>query len=271
MSKHYTIKGLVLLSLVICATAYANTANVERVIWQKKPIIFTLAVGKERLAHFPAEVRYWIPSSLEDSISILSANGVVYITPHKAFEKTRIRVQNVVTQKIYLLDLVASENEAVTSELIVTDAEYIENKSEDYEKPFDWPVRLTRFAAQYHYAEERLLPSDNEIKEVRIDTKTPLPLVRGGDIEAIPVKSWRGGGYYITAMRIRNLMSNDIAIVHTASNTVRSLQRTIILATDIRGQWVAVTPQHTNVGAAGREDDITTLYLISEQSFKESF
>lgn len=270
MSKHYVINAGFLLAIVWSMVANAKSPDVERVIWEKKPIAFSLQVGKERLAHFPSKVRYWVPSSIEDAITILSVNGVVYVTAHTTFDKMRIRVQNLETQKIYLLDLVATDEATVSNELIITDEEYVESKSENYEKPFDWLVRLTRFAAQHHYAEERLLPSDEDIRAIRIETKTPVPLVRGGDIEALAIKSWQGGGYYITAVRIRNLTSDDVSIIHTATDAARLIQRTLILDKDIRGHWVAITPQHTTLGKAGNESDVTTLYLISDKLFWES-
>ena len=90
----------------------------------------------------------------------------------------------------YLLDLSASKNIVTTDELIVMDRDHVESQSttEASEKPlFDWYVRLTRFAAQSLYAEERLLPAAKDITPVAVDNQTPVALVRGGDIEALPI------------------------------------------------------------------------------------
>ena len=259
--------------LSISVNVKANEPSVERVLWKKRPIPFHLSIGQERLAHFPSDIRYWIPTSLDDSVSILAVNGVLYITAHQAFDKTRIRVQELASQKVYLLDVSASKDVLTHSELIVMNPERNENKSSENgsdELVFDWFVRLTRFAAQSLYAQERLMPSSDDIRPVRINSKDAVYLVRGGDIEAIPIQSWRGGGYYVTAVRIRNLSSDEVHIKHRASTAIRLIQRTIILDNDIRGDWLAVTPQHTTLKPAG-QDDVTTLYLLSSRTFTESF
>ncbi len=263
-------------ALFMCAGAFSDEPSSERVLWDKQPIAFSVTVGKERLVHFPVEVRYWVPSSIEDSVAILAVNGVLYVTALREFEKTRIRVQSLVSNKVYLLDIAASENVTVTKNLIVMDHDHAENKAqamkiEQTEQPVsDWFIRLTRFAAQSLYAKERLMPVDYEISSIRMDSTSSIPLVRGGDIEAIPMKSWRGGGYYVTAVRIRNLSRQDVVIMHEAPRVMRLMQRILVLSDDIRGDWIAVTPQHTTLEPSGH-DDVTTLYLLSERSFTESF
>lgn len=250
-----------------------DETSAERVLWDKQPIAFALTVGKERMAHFPVEVRYWVPSSIEDSVSILAVNGVLYVTALREFETTRIRVQSLTSNKVYLLDLEASDTATVTDNVIVMDSDHADNKAQALPSPkpvSDWFIRLTRFAAQSLYAKERLLPTDPEIYPMRVESLTPIALVRGGDIESIPITSWRGGGYYVTAVRIRNLSSHEVVILNEAPQVMRLIQKTIVLRDDIRGQWLAVTPQHTTLKAAGH-DDVTTLYLLSDRSFVESF
>ena len=261
---------VVLLSSV---TAFAEEPTSERVLWDKQPIAFGVNVGEERMAHFPVEVRYWVPSSIEDAVSILAVNGVLYVTALREFEKTRIRVQSLVSNKVYLLDIEASENVTVTKNLIVMDHDHAENQAKALDTPkpaSDWFIRLTRFAAQSLYAKERLMPVDGEISSIRMDAQSTVPLVRGGGIEASPVKSWRGGGYYVTAVRIRNLSNYDVTIMNEAPRVMRLIQKILVLSDDIRGDWISVTPQHTTLEAAGH-DDVTTLYLLSERSFTESF
>lgn len=272
--QSFTFKTLCIVVLVISGVnIHAEEVTTKRVLWEKRPIPFALTVGKERIAHFPMEVRYWIPSSIEDALSILSVNGVLYLTALREFEKARIRVQSLNSQHMYLLDLSASDDETYTDELIVMDSEFVERKSasprEDAPQG-DWFVRLTRFAALSLYAPERLMPTDSDITAVRLAASTPIALVRGGDIEAIPIKSWRGGGYYVTAVRLRNVSEHDIILAYSGSQVNRLLQRTVVLSEDIRGNWIAVTPQHASLEPAGH-NDITTIYLLSYHAFSESF
>ena len=74
----------------------------------------------------------------------------------------------------------------------------------------------------------------------------------------------------MTAVRIRNLSNYDVTIMNEAPRVMRLIQKILVLSDDIRGDWISVTPQHTTLEAAGH-DDVTTLYLLSERSFTESF
>lgn len=275
MNRKFVIFTTLLFCILSMQPAFSlEQHHIERTLWTKKPIPVGLVIGQERLIHFPVDVRYWIPASIENAISILAANGVLYVTAYTPFESTRIRVQALDTQKMYLLDLMTVEQGQVSEELIVVDEEHVSNQSKEL-KSFpsgdDWYVRLIRFASQSLYAPERLMPADSAIHPIRMNSTKPVMLVRGGDIEAIPVNSWRGGGFHITAVRLRNLSSEPLAIVHEASRVVRLFERTLILASDIRGEWLAAATQHTTLGPGGMHDDRTTLYLISEHPFMESF
>ena len=103
-------------------------------------------------------------------------------------------------------------------------------------------------------------------------------MIRGGDIEAIPIASWRGGGFYITAIRLRNLSDKTIPIVYDPlvynGEPISSLkERFIALYSDLRGNWLSAAVQHHYLAESGHEnqEDITTLYLISTRTFTESF
>ncbi|MGH1484746.1 MAG: DUF3438 family protein [Cellvibrionaceae bacterium] len=265
-----------LIALLLTLSANADNGH-DRVLWDKTPINVALSLNKERIIHFPTDVRYWVPEFLTDKISILSANGVLYIEAHEAFDKTRIRVQTLDSQKIYLLDLVSRDdgddlNKSLRN-IIVTDEDYINNQSVFKEHPpkkSDWFVRLVRFAAQSLYGEEERLPADSQIYRVKINPEVSLPLIRGSDVEAKPIAMWRGGGLYITAVLIVNTSENTIPIFLKKPDKVVDQNRIITLDSDIRGHWLAVVPQHDFLGEAGSDKDRTTLYLVSSRPFQES-
>jgi len=250
--------------------------RIERVLWEKRPVPVAIKPDEERIIYFPTDIRYWLPAYLQDKVSVLAANGVLYITAHESFEKTRLRVQALDTQKIYLIDLMAGDEYKTTPEMIIMDKEYIENKSTSisaHPKKPDWYVRLMRFASQSLYADEHLMPSDSEITRVKIDRTQSVDIIRGGDIEAIPIAAWRGGGFYITAVRIKNVSDKKIPIVYQRQSMQASKERFIAIDSDLRGDWLAATVQHHNLNLAGHKDkeDITSLYLISARTFRESF
>lgn len=267
--KTFLLTVAVMLLLFLCRQSFATAP--ERVVWDKHPIAVDLSVGEERLVHFTHEVRYWLPEYLSTALSVIAVNGVLYVTALREFDATRIRVQSLDNQTMYLLDVSASAEQVAATELIIMEPETTLNKAKtnDSIKPvFDWFIRLSRFAAQSLYAPERLLPSASDIYQMRLTEPKTIPLIRGGHIRATPLKSWRGGGYYLTAVKIQNQSQQQISIILQGIHQKRD-QRSLILSQDLRGDWLAVTPQHTTLGTAHPEDT-STLYLLSKRPFRES-
>lgn len=262
------IQGLFVILLTLAsATVIADTP--ERVLWDKRPIGVHLQVGHERIIHFPDDVRYWLPDTVKRHVSVLAANGVLYIRAMEPFPTTRIRIQGLNNQQIYLLDITASEAAAVSDELIVMTKENTWNRSKEataYKTTEDWRIRLTRYAAQQLYAPERLVGGDSAIKRIPVESKTSVPLIRGGLIEAVPIASWQGHGLTVTAVRVRNLSRQSLQLNFDQSDSSHALN----LSHLVRGDWLTATLQHDRLGAMGDETDTTTLYLVSNRSFVES-
>lgn len=252
------MKHKALLLLLVLATSTAGAATRERVIWDHRPVTVLLPVGNERMVHFPADVRYWMPDSLKPALKVMAANGVLYLTAKRPFDTARIRVQELDSTQVYLLDVRGVQSGEYPEEVIVMQRDDVVNEAAD-EPPVsaqgDWYARLTRVAAQNMYAPERLIEPDPGIRRVKLKSRDPVPLVRGGDVEAVPYGAWQGGGYYVTAVRLR----------HTGEG-----ERVIDPRTDIRGRWLVATLQHAFMGPAGTAEDRTCLYLVSERRFEES-
>ena len=252
---------------LVAVTATADTP--ERVLWEKRPINVQLQIGHERLIHFPDEMRYWLPDSIKHKVSVLAANGVLYIKALESFPQTRIRVQGLSDQQVFLLDVMAGEVETGGNELIVITQESVRNLSKEttsLKTTEDWRIRLTRYAAQQLYAPERLAGGDSAIKRIALELSTPVPLIRGGLVETVPIASWQGNGLTVTAVKIRNLSMQPLQLRFEKYNTLPVLN----LNGRLRGDWLAATVQHDYLGLAGGESDTTTLYLVSNQSFLES-
>ena len=262
------IQGLFVILLAFAsASVIADTP--ERVLWDKRPISVHLQVGHERIIHFPDEVRYWLPDTVKRHVSVLAANGVLYIRAVEPFPTTRIRIQGLNDQQIYLLDITASEVAAVSDELIVMTKENTRNRSKEataYKTTEDWRIRLTRYAAQQLYAPERLVDGDSAIKRIPVESKTSVPLIRGGLIETVPIASWQGHGLTVTAVRVRNLSRQSLQLQFDRSDSLQALDLSYL----VRGDWLTATLQHDRLGAMGDETDTTTLYLVSNRSFVES-
>ena len=255
--------------LLMVATAIVLADSPQRVLWDKRPISVHLQVGHERIIHFPDDVRYWLPDAVKHKVSVLAANGVVYIRAMEPLPTTRLRVQGLHNQQLYLLDITASDLAAVSDELIVMTQESTSNRSKDVaalKTKEDWRIRLTRYAAQQLYAPERLLDGDSAVKRVSLELTTPVPLIRGGLIETVSIASWQGHGLTVTAVKLRNLSQQPLQLQFDQSNSPLVFNLSYLL----RGHWLTATLQHHHLGKAGSDTDTTTLYLVSNRSFIES-
>ncbi|MEO1144201.1 MAG: TIGR03749 family integrating conjugative element protein [Cyanobacteria bacterium J06638_22] len=262
------IHGLFVLLLTLASATVLADAS-ERVLWDKRPISVHLQVGSERIIHFPDDVRYWLPDTVKRHVSVLAANGVLYIRAMEPFPTTRLRIQGLNDHQVYLLDITASEVAAVSDELIVMTKKNTRNRSKEataYRTTEDWRIRLTRYAAQQLYAPERLVDGDSAIKRIPVESKTSVPLIRGGLIEAVPIASWQGHGLTVTAIRVSNLSRQSLQLQFDRSDSLQALDLSYL----VRGDWLTATLQHDRLGAMGDETDTTTLYLVSNRSFVES-
>lgn len=254
--------------ILLTLSVHAQSTTPERVVWEKKPITLHIQRGQERIIHFPDEIRYWLPDSLKNKVTALAANGVLYLQAHAEFPSTRIRVQGLNSQHIYLLDVYADDSISVNDELIVLEADQVINKANNTNPNIveeDWRVRLTRYAAHQLYAPERLLQGDASIKRIAVNT-TSIPLFRGNHLETTPIAAWQGGGLFVTAVKVINHSQNQMAFGFNSAE-----KRPVIdLASRLRGHWLTATPQHLTLDAFGSDADSTVLYLISEQPFAES-
>ena len=113
-------------------------------------------------------------------------------------------------------------------------------------------IDLTRHAARMLYAPRRLAWAHPGVSQVRVDT-SPLPrLLRGVDVDAVPVGGWHSGRLSVTAIRVTNKSKYPLEIPLES----------------IRGRWIAATAQHGRIGAAGSDTDTTAIYLVCDRAFE---
>ncbi len=119
-------------------------------------------------------------------------------------------------------------------------------------------VALVRHAAQSLYAPPRLIPRSGTIFQTPLPDRGPVALVRGAQVLATPVASWRAEGpraaLWVTAVKLRNLLDHPV----------------VLDPRDLRGRWRGASFQHARLGAAGDETDTTTVYLISDRRFAKA-
>ena len=253
-------------------TSRISTSPIERIRWQRIPISITLPVGRERLVTFPHPVRVGVPGSIESKLRTQSVDGTVYWLAHTHFGLQRVQIQNLETGALILVDLKAvpaSQASSAPIEIVVDrnskdgtirSTKQTQRKSDARRsrtraagtRALDYVV-LTRYVAQQLYAPARLLKTLSGVVRIRI-SPTPVCLIRGQSIEAVPLIAWRSGTLTITAVRLRNLEPHPVTLDPR----------------DLRGEWRAATFQHARLFPAGHEADTTAVYLIADRPFREA-
>ncbi len=118
-------------------------------------------------------------------------------------------------------------------------------------------VDLIRYAWQTVYAPTRLLNNMTQYQRVPLKTSPFVSnLVLGDKVFAHPVASWFINNEYVTAIALQNKYP------HIAN---------INLSKDICGDWKAGTLYPRDILKPTKEADSTTLFLISNQPFAETF
>lgn len=254
--------------LAACASPFAAAAEPapERVLWNKAPIAIHLQIAAERRVQFPARVKVGLSAAAAGKLQVLAVDDTLYLLALKPLQE-RLAVQELESGRIYLLDLVATEREASHAPIVVMTKTATPGEEGDHPPaPTDRDdaraqpgfVALTRYAAQQVYAPRRLLQERPGLSRVPLHIAGPVPLIRGAEIEAIPLASWRSRDYFVTAVRLQNL--TDHVIVFEVFDPRAQL----------RGRWETASFHHRSLQRRGEPGEASALYLISLRPFEES-
>jgi integrating conjugative element protein (TIGR03749 family) len=235
----------------------------ERVQFDHAPVRVTLPVAKERLVTFPNPVALQVPAGAEGLLAAQVIERTAYVRALGPFTELRIVAEDLATGQMVPLDISADpKTRSFSKELEIfytgtaaphsgrSAAGNTVDPSESDDQALDM-VALTRYAAQAIYAPKRLIPSAPGVQSIPIDPTVLSGLIRGQRVSAVPIGQWRSGSLYVTAVRLTNLESQPVDL---------DLDQ-------LRGSWIAATPQHRRLLAAGTDWDTTTLYLVCGQSF----
>jgi len=257
----------------------------ERIFWNKTPVTIHLKTGSERMIHFPDVVRVMPPKERSNNeLKITIVDNVVYLKALRDFPTGRMRVQmfnhsagSFDGGSLYLFDLSAQPqggtetiqlidktrssvvSVSATDEHLTTADDTRLSASDALASPAAAPlvdmVELVRYVSQQLYAPERLVQSHPAIYRTPLRVNKKLhTLYRGAALQATPLASWKGGLFYVTAVKIQN--QTDAALTLDPRR--------------FRGQWRSRTLQHTGLSAYLSETDTTTVYLVSDRPFDES-
>lgn len=229
INGHSRLPAMLVISLCVSSPTWADEP-VERLFWDKVPLRITLPVNRERLVHFPGEVRVGIPPQLASQLRTQSNAGTVYWLAHAPFETQRIEVRDLAGQGSVLIDLSAQNDPDLPA-----------------------PALEIQFRQQL-YAPARLLKEAPGIHRVSVSLKPLTHLLKGAAITATPIAGWQSGRWYVTAVALTNTGAQFIALDPR----------------QLRGHWRAATFQHSRLHPAGSDADTTAVYLISDRPFHEA-
>ena len=252
--------GVVLFAALLSGTGHGT----EVIRWQRLPITVPLHVGQERILFLDRSMRVAVPNAIVERLRVQSADGAVYLRATGAFEPTRVELQDADTGALVLLDITASQAPAddkleplrilLTKGREDTDESPSQRESADADPEHlasimtPSAVLLTRYAAQSLYAPLRTVEPVAGIAptpvRAALDLTTLLPTL---PVNVSILAAWRLQDQWVTALRITNL----------ASTWQQLDPRTL------RGDFLAATFQHKQLGPHGDSTDTTVLYLVT--------
>jgi integrating conjugative element protein (TIGR03749 family) len=254
------------------APAAQSGAEIERLVFDRRPLSVALPVERERLITFSGPVAMHLPEDADAYLRLQIIGNTVYAKALVPFGSVRVVAELLEGDGLQIpLDLVANAGTASAgSELLVL------SKRDSLRAPAGGPagmanegvgvqpvpatdesdgvdaVTLTRHAARQLYAPLRLASAHSAIHQVPIVSEPVLGLYRGARARFTPIGAWRSGGLWVTAVRMTNLEPQALEVRLEA----------------LRGRWITSAAQHGVLGRAGAENDTTALYLVCDQPFE---
>jgi integrating conjugative element protein (TIGR03749 family) len=275
------MKRLILACLASAVLA-GDALAVEVMHWERRPLEILLPVDEERIVTLDRNVRVGLPPALANPevLRVQSAGGVLYLKAFEAFETQRVRVQDVESGDVLLLDLSAREG-ASSEEILVVDSREASParasastgsstgrrgaQASEASRPSAQasggdvqraaatpvPVLLTRHAAQSLYAPQRTIEPLRGVSRVPMRLPESLgTLLPSLPVTATPLGAWRLDGWTVTAVKLEN---NDRRRAFELDP--RWLQ----------GEFYSATFMHPYLAPRGSVEDTTTVFLVTRR------
>lgn len=227
--------------------------KVERVVFDRRPINVVLVPGRERLVHLPWESAIEVPPDSDIEIQIIGTTA--YLRAEKPTSKTRVVAQGMNGEGYIPLDVTVRRDAAVADEIEVflkrepkPQAAGSQLEADDESPDM---VEMSRYCLQQIFAPQRLIRPLPGLRQIEVRPAPIAGLYRGASIQTTPIGAWRSSDLYVTAVRLTNRGSTAVEL---------DMEQ-------LRGHWIAATPQHWRLARASDEADTTAVCLVSEQPF----
>jgi integrating conjugative element protein (TIGR03749 family) len=256
----------VALAIVIVTFSFVSHST-EIIHYDKKPITIQLHKGQERTIHFGDHVSVGVTKGMKQKnlFRVQSAQGSLHLRANDVFDKQRVQVKRLSDSHVILLDLISTDSKGSLEDVKVIMP--FENKIESMDgtslatEPENiqviTPVHLTRYASQKLYGPTRLQTQEKGITSTPLGVKGEVKLFKGENkinTYSTPLIAYQGGGYYITALHIKNTKSKKVKLSYL----------------DLNLPFTHATFQHHSLMPKGTVGDSTVLYLISDKPMKET-
>jgi integrating conjugative element protein (TIGR03749 family) len=269
------MKRLILTCLASAVLA-GDALAVEVMPWERRPLEIPLPVDEERIVTLDRNVRVGLPPALANPevLRVQSAGGVLYLKAFETFETQRVRVQDVESGDVLLLDLSAGEGVSSEEILVVDSREsspassssgsggaktvstppssaQASGSAAQRASTTPVPVLLTRHAAQSLYAPQRTIEPLSGVSRVPMRLPESLgTLLPSLPVTATPLGAWRLDGWTVTAVKLEN---NDRRRAFELDP--RWLQ----------GEFYSATFMHPYLAPRGSVEDTTTVFLVTRR------
>ena len=270
---------------VVNATPITKAVKWQTVFWQHMPLNITLPVGTQRVIRVPHSAEIGLPANITADVTTQRYDGWFYLTAKRAFNPVTAEIRDNLTGQTIIINLSAKQG---ASDYAI-DIRYPKGKAENNQTASNPNVNsepvalqgsmafktLTQYAEQQLYAPKRLLKNPDGISLVQsfVNQYGRVPqhkwvynLFVDGSVVAMPWASWYGGNYYVTAIKIKNLLNIKLNLVHNILN----------LCGRLNGTWKAVDFfQYKHQGAwmlkpNGQFGDTTMGFFISAVPFTQA-
>lgn len=281
MKKRCILLALTLFVLITENVSQASSRSYESyIVWNNEPISIQLPIGKERAIKFPNPIAFGMSKNLSDLLSVKDNAGQLRLSALTLFKDKRVAVKDTVTGRIILLDLSSTPDKNAANYTVdilykkpsvdeaASNSGWVKKPSElQGEMSF---VTLTRFAEQQLYSPKRLLKNPYNIRLITsyVDHKNDISkdqwfdgLFIDGSTHNLKWAQWYSSGYYVTAVLVRNQLSEPIDLTRNITN---------ICGRD-NGIWKSVTfYPNWYLKARGDLSDTTVAFLVSSVPFEQA-
>jgi len=256
-------------ALVISQTTFAQSA--QRIIYVGDPIKITIGVGEERRLTFPDTKLVWadVKDKLKPKLDVQIVGKNVYFKAKEAFKSTRLIVGEDGGSKVYLLDVLATQQKVAKKRLVIVAGEdryAVADKDKKVEpETIIAPLKrratpgagfktLLQYATREVYAPERLRSKTVGMHREFINKRPTYHLYRGNEIVTQAVAAWRSGGLHVSAIKVQNKTKKFLGLDPRL----------------LRGKWKAAMFYHGQLSPNGNPQDTSTLFLISDSAYVDA-